>query len=202
MKYWVIAGILFLFSQSFAGKKSIELGIGLDYTPIGLLRYDQNRNANFEIVDNTAWQGRISYDLGNGFKSGLIFDYMAKTIHPGSSTTTDLTLWSVSLNGNYGYEITESGHTLLIAGMEFGYGQLSDKSIDVTKSGGAFIIAGMIGTRFLVGGKAWLDISYKLGWQQFSIAQYPSRKYRFAGSSLRASLDIPIYNFADKGVKK
>jgi hypothetical protein len=202
MRRWVIAGILFLFSHSSAADKSIELGVGLDYTPIGLLRFDYNSNADYELVDNIAWQGRLSYNFGNGFKSGLIFDYMAKKIHPGPHTTFDLTLWNIGLTGNYGTEITESGHTLLIAGMESGYGNLSDKSGEITKSGGALWAAGMVGTRFLIGGKIWLDIAYRLGWQQFSIAHYPSRKYRFAGSSLRVSLDIPIYRFRDKGEEK
>jgi hypothetical protein len=123
---------------------------------------------------------------------------MGKTIHPGPNTTTDLTIWGAGIYSNYGYEITETGHALLVAGMETGYGELRDESNRIAKTGGALRVAGMVGTRFLIGGKAWLDLVYKLGWQEFSIAHYPSRKYRFAGSSLRVSLDVPLLKFSDK----
>jgi hypothetical protein len=202
MRPGVVISVMIIACQSFAADKTVNIGVGLDYTPIALLRYDNNPYADYEIVDNIAWQGRLSYSFGNGFKSGLIFDYMSKTIHPGSSTTTDLSLWGLGAFGDYGYEITESGHTLLVAGMEVGYGELSDKSIGLTTSGGAPWAAGMVGTRFLIGGAVWLETLYRLGWQEFEITRRPSRKYRFAGSSLRVSLDVPIYPFSNKSEGK
>jgi len=192
-----LIGLLF-FSQNLQAESSINLGIGLDYTPIALLRYDNNHNADYDIVDNTAWQGRLSYGFGNGFKSGLLFDYMSKTIHPGSYTTTDLSLWGLGAYGDYGYEITESGHALLVAGMETGYGELTDKSVGISKSAGAIWIAGLVGTRFLIGGKVWLETDYRLGWQEFEIPQNPQRRYRFSGSSLRVSLEYPIFTIPDR----
>jgi hypothetical protein len=202
VKFWAIISVLIIACQSYAADKTVNIGAGFDYIPIAILRYDNSSVADFEIVDNIAWQGRLSYSFGNGFKSGLMFDYLSKSIRPGSSIKTDLRLWGLGAFGDYGYEITETGHTLLVAGMETGYGELSDKSIGVTKSSGAPWVAGLIGTRFLIGGAVWLETVYRLGWQEFEIAKRPSRKYRFGGSSLRISLDIPIYPISKKTEEK
>ena len=191
---------IFMSNTIFAAS-SVNLGLGIDYTPIARLRYVNNPGADFEIVDNIAWQGRVSYDFGNGFKSGLIFDILNKTIHPGAHTTTDLSIWGLGAFGDYGYEITESGHALLVAGIETGYGELTDKSQGISKSSGAIWIAGMAGFRFLIARKVWLETLYRLTWQEFEIATYPERKYKFSSSSLRVSLDYPIFSRKDRTEK-
>ena len=189
-----------MISESIAGK--INLGVGFDYFPVARLQYVNNRNADFDIVDNIAWQGRASYSLGNGFQGGLIFEYYGKRIHPNPSTTTELSQWNLGLVGNYGYAITETGHMLLVAGIEAGYGELTDNSNTISMISSSPWIAGLAGTRFMIASAIWFDVDYRIGIQDFNMNTQPVKKYLFTGSSLRLSLDLPIYSTERKTGKK
>lgn len=196
-----LAGLAFaclLYLSVEAPAWDVNLGLGLDYTLIGRLRYEGNPNADFDFYDNLAWQGRASYSFDNGFKSGLVFDYYAKTIRPNPSTRDDLSMWGLGVYGDYGYPITESGRTRLVGGMEIGYGELTDKSTSFSETAGSVWIAGLAGTRFMIGGKAWLELDYRLAWQEFELATTPQRRYLFSGSSLRLALEYPIFSGREK----
>jgi hypothetical protein len=173
-------------------KEGIRFGLGFDYVPIVKLEYSRSTDANLEIVDNIIWQGRLSYDFGNGFKTGVLFDYYPKTFHPGPFRTTDLTLWGIGLTGDYGYEMTESGHALLVGGAELGYAHLTDKSGASSGKTGSFWISGLAGLRFFVFRTLWLEGDYRLSFQELGPLSVIEKKYIFSGSSLRFMMEYPF----------
>lgn len=172
--------------------EGIRLGAGFDYIPIAKLEYESNLQAKTEIFDNIIWQGRASYDFGNGLKSGILFDYLAKSYSPGPFRKSDLTLWGIGLIGDYGYELTDTGHALLVGGAELGYAHLTDNSGGSSGKAGSFWIAGIAGLRFLIFRKIWLESDYRLTFQEFGPLGTLEKKYLLSGSGLRLFLEYPI----------
>ncbi len=172
--------------------EGIRLGIGFDYIPVAKLEYESNSQAKTDIFDNIIWQGKASYDFGNGLKSGILFNYLSKSFSPGPFRKSDLTLWGVGLTGDYGYEITDSGHALLVAGAELGYAHLTDKSGGSSGKAGSFWMAGIAGLRFLIFRRIWLESDYRLAFQEFGPFGTLEKKYLLSGSGLRLLLEYPI----------
>jgi hypothetical protein len=192
-KYCVLPLMLFgLFCSEAFAKGGIRLGLGFDYTPIVKLEYSRSTDGNSEIVDNIIWQGRLSYDFGNGFKAGVLVDYFPRTFHPGPFRTTDLTLWGFGLSGDYGYEMTESGHALLVGGTELGYAHLSDESGASSGKAGSYWIGGFAGLRFFMFKTLWFEGDYRISFQEFGPLGALEKKYIFSGSSLRFMLEYPF----------
>jgi hypothetical protein len=188
---FLLALVGIMYSVTFA-KEGVRFGVGFDYIPVIKLEYSHSTDENPEIVDNLIWQGHLSYDFGNGFKTGVLLDYFPKTFHPGPFRTTDLTLWGVGLTGDYGYEMTDSGHALLVGGTEFGYAHLSDKSGTSSGKAGSFWIAGFAGLRFLIFRTLWLEGDYCISFQEFGPLGVLEKKYIFTASSLRFMLEYPF----------
>ncbi len=172
--------------------EGIRLGAGFDYIPVANLKYESNSQAKTEIFDNIIWQGRASYDFGNGLKSGILFDYLSKSYSPGPFRKSDLTLWGIGLTGDYGYELTDTGHALLVVGSELGYAHLTDESGGSSGKAGSFWIAGIAGLRFLIFRKIWLESDYRLAFQEFGPLGTLEKKYLLSGSGLRLFLEYPI----------
>ena len=166
-------------------KKGIGVGLGLNYIPIARLEYKLNPEANFEIVDNIFWKPRLFYEFGNGFSAGIISEIYRKSIKPSGSTRYDLSCWSLGAYGDYGYEITESGRTLLVGGMEIKYGQFSGKVYFGSKSAGAVGITALAGIRHYFSEPLSMEFDYRIGWQEFDIVNRSEKKYVFNGSSLQ-----------------
>jgi hypothetical protein len=177
----------------------LTLGLGLDYTPIARMKYVNNSDIEFEIVDNVAWQGRLLYDFNNGLRATGIVDFYKKKIHPGAFSAIDLSQWTLGFGGDYGYEITESGATLISAGMETGYGQLTSGSNALSSTSGSMWVSGMVGVRFLVAYNFWCELDYRLVWLEYEIRDINPKKFIFSGSCLRLALDYPISGHRDEG---
>jgi hypothetical protein len=189
----VLALSILIYPKLFAAE-GMRIGLGFDYIPITKADYVRNPEANFEIYDNIVWQGRVSYDFGNGFTTGGLFEYYQKRIHPQGYLTTDLSLWDAGMQFSYGYELTESGHALLIGGIETGYARLTDKSGAVKTPAGAFTLTGLAGLRFMIAKRLWLETDYKLSLMDFGPITSREKKYLFSGSGVRLMLDYQIYS--------
>jgi hypothetical protein len=190
---FVMALSILICVEPFAAE-GVRVGVGFDYIPITKAKFVRNPESNYEIFDNILWRGQVSYDFGNGFMAGGFFDYYKKTIHPQSYLTTHLSLWDAGLSFIYGYELTDSGHTLLLGGAETGYARLTDKSGMVKTPAGAFTLTGLAGLRFMIAKRFWLETDYKLGLMDFGPITSREKKYLFSGSGLRLMLDYQIYS--------
>ena len=186
----VLALLILICPKIFA--EGIKLGLGFDYTPIAKVKYVRNPELNFEIFDNLIWQGKATYDFGNGFTAGALFDYLSKTIHPQDYLTTKLSLWGIGACAGYGYNMTESGHAQLVGGIETGYARLHDKSGGSSVSIGSPWAAGIAGLRFLIANNLWLESDYQLSWMQFGPISVREKKYDLSGSSLKLALDYQL----------
>jgi hypothetical protein len=187
---YVLALSILICPKIFA--KGIKLGLGFDYTPIAKVKYVRNPELNFEVFDNLIWQGQATYDFGNGFTGGVLFDYLSKTIHPQDYLTTDLSLWAVGACADYGYKMTESGHAQLVGGVETGYARLHDKSGGSSVSDGSLWVAGVAGLRLLIAKNLWLESDYQLSWMQFGPIGAREKKYDLSGSSLKLVLEYQL----------
>ena len=189
--------ILMILFPGASAMGDLVIGLGLEYIPMAKLQYANNPAADYEIVDNLDWQARGFYDFGNGFRAGLLFDIYRKRIHPAPFTTDDLSKWGIGLVGDYGYGITESGNTLLVGGMETGYGELTDEELSSSKTGGSIWVSGLAGVRFVLTYNIWLELDYRLSWLEFELNGSFPKKYLFSGSSLRLSLEYPFGSETD-----
>ena len=187
---YVLALSILICSGVFA--KGIKLGLGFDYAPTAKVKYVRNPELNFEIFDNLIWQGKATYDFGNGFSGGALFDYLSKSIHPQDYLTTKLSLWGIGVCADYGYNMTESGHAQLVGGIETGYARLRDKSGESSVSDGSLWATGVAGLRFLIVKNFWLETDYQLSWMQFGPISIREKKYDLSGSSLKLTLDYQL----------
>jgi hypothetical protein len=186
--------LTFLICPALFAVEGIRLGLGFDYIPISKVEYVRDPELNFQVFDNIIWQGRATYDFGNGFNAGTFFDYYSRQIHPQGYLTSNLSLWGAGFFGDYGYEMTESGHALLVTGAETGFGRLTDKAGSTKYSDGSLFIAGLVGLRFTVAPRLWLNTDYRLSFEEFGPLGPREKKYFFSGSSLRLSLEYQIYS--------
>jgi hypothetical protein len=186
-------------SLAYAG---VTLGLGLDYTPIAKVQYVENPDLDYELVDNIAWQGSAFYDFGNGLRAGAIFDIYKKKIRQSDYRYVNLSEWGIGAVGDYAYDITESGNTFLVAGMEGGYGELSDKSASPKISAGSIWVGGLAGIRFHITYDFWCEIDYRLIWREYELNAAAVKKYLFSGSSLRLALEYPISLGQRNGTEK
>lgn len=169
-------------------RQGIGIGLGLNYIPIARLEYKLNPDADFEIVDNVFWKPRLFYDFGNGFTTGIVTEIYSKSIKPAGSTKYDLSSWNLGAYGDYGYEITDSGHALLVGGMEIKYGQFTEKVYFGSRTAGAIGIAALAGFRYFFSEPLSMEFDYRIGWQEFDIVNRSEKKYAFSGSSIQLYL--------------
>ena len=193
MRHFISAAIIFSLNiAATSARAGVTLGLGLDYTPIVKLQYVNNPDLDYELVDNIAWQGQAFYDFGNGFRAGGIFDIYKRNVHEADFRSIKLSQWGVGLVGDYGYGITETGNTLLVGGMEAGYGELSDKASSPTITAGSVWVGGLAGLRFHITYNFWCELDYRLIWLEYEINSPNPKKYLFSGSSLRLALEYPL----------
>jgi hypothetical protein len=186
--------LTFLICPTLFAAEGVRIGLGFDYIPISKVEYVRNPELNFQVFDNIIWQGRAAYDFGNGFNAGAFFDYYSRQIHPQGYLTSDLALLGIGFFGDYSYEMTDSGHLLLVGGLETGYGRLTDKSGATNNSDGSLLIAGLAGLRFTVAPRLWLNTAYRLSFEKFGPLGPRQKKYLFSGSSLKLLLEYQIYS--------
>jgi len=168
------------------------VNFGFEYNPMAKLEYLNNSRSGLDIVDNIAWEPGIFYGFADGFRVGLIFDYYAKTIDRGGTQSADLKSWGIGLVGDYAYEITESGRTSLVGGMESGYGELTDENDYSIKTEGGVWIAGIGGIRHYFNRAFFMEMDFRMKWQQYEFTGVPRKSYDYSGPTIRINLGYMI----------
>lgn len=196
--YLIIMLILssYAVGRAFSG---ISAGVGMEYNPIAKLTYP-NSGAEYEIVDNVTWEPGIYYNFATGFRTGTFLDYYSKTFDPGGTIAkSKLSSWGIGLLGDYAYEMTVSGRTLLIGGMEIGYGEFTDDNENARRTGGSVWIAGIGGLRYYFTPSFSMELDYRIKWHQYDLSGEPAKSYDFSGSTVRISVGYSLYSSDRKG---
>lgn len=183
-------------SQAFEG---ISVNLGLEYDPIAKLDYVDTNQPSIEIFDNISWEAGLFYNSRTGFRTGAFFDYYGKTVERTDTRNSKLTEWGIGMLGDYGYELTESGKTFLVGGMETGYGNLRDKNEFSSKRNGALWVAGIVGIRHYFSRSFSMEMDYRIKWLQYEFNSVPRKNYNFSGSTVRFTLGYGIYSEKSEG---
>lgn len=197
----LLANVIFLCScpvvQSFSG---VSAGMAMEYNPIAKLSYPGSWGAEYEIVDNITWEPGVYYNFSTGFRAGTFFSLYNKTFESvGAEPEARLSSWGFGLLGDYGYEMTDSGRSLLIAGMEIGYGEFTYDNQDAKRSSGSVWVAGIGGLRYYFTPVLSIELDYRIKWHQYDMTGAPAKSYDFSGSTIRMSAGYGLYSSEGKG---
>lgn len=171
-----------------------SVGLGIEYNPIARLDYINESQIDLDVVDNVALEPGIYYSLSNGFRAGVIYSIYSKKVTRSDTRIADLSSWGIGLLGDYGYEMTESGMTLLVGGMEAGYGELTDKNEFSERTRGGVWIAGLGGIRHYFTQAISFEMDFRVKWLQYDFSEIPEKRYDFSGSTIRMTLSYGIYS--------
>jgi hypothetical protein len=178
----------------------VSAGMALEYNPIAKLSYPNSGDAEYEIVDNITWEPGVYYNFSTGFRAGTFFDLYKKTLDMGGTVSrSKLSSWGIGMLGDYAYEMTESGGSLLVAGMEIGYGEFKDDNEHAKRSGGSVWVAGIGGLRFYFTPSFSIELDYRIKWHQYDMTGTPAKSYDFSGSTIRISVGYGLYSSEGKG---
>ncbi len=178
----------------------VSVGMALEYNPIAKLSYPSSWGAEYEIVDNITWEPGVYYNFSTGFRAGTFFSLYNKTFESvGAEPESRLSSWGFGLLGDYGYEMTDSGRSLLIAGMEIGYGEFTYDNQDAKRSSGSVWVAGIGGLRYYFTPVFSIEFDYRIKWHQYDMTGTPAKSYDFSGSTLRISVGYGLYSSEGKG---
>ena len=171
-----------------------SIGLGIEYNPIARLDYINESQIDLDVVDNVALEPGIYYSLSNGFRAGVIYSIYSKKVTRSDTRIADLSSWGIGLLGDYGYEMTESGMTLLVGGMEAGYGELTDKNEFSERTRGGVWIAGLGGIRYYFTRALSMEMDFRMKWLRYDFTEVPLKSYDFSGSTIRITLGYGIYS--------
>jgi len=172
----------------------ISVNIGVEYDPIAKLEYVNGNQPAQDIVDNIAWEPGLFYHFPAGFRAGTFFSYYMKKIARGDTRSSDLSSWGIGVLGDYGFELTESGRTFLVGGMEAGFGRLTDKNEFSDKTNGGVWVAGFGGIRYYFTRAFSMEMDFRMKWLQYDFTDAPKKNYDFSGSTLRLTFGYGIYS--------
>jgi len=189
-----IAVFLAIGASDAAGFSGISLNFGVEYDPIAKFKYVNSSLPGQDIVDNIGWEPGVFYYFPAGFRAGTFFSYYKKEIGRNDNEKSHLSSWGIGVLGDYGYEITETGRTFLVGGMEVGYGDMTDKNQYSSNSSGAFWIDGIGGIRYFFTRTLSMEFDYRMKWLQYDFTEVPRKNYDYSGSTLRISLGYGIYS--------
>ncbi len=196
-----MANVIILYSspaiQAFSG---VSAAMAIEYNPIAKLSYPNSGGAEYEIVDNVTWEPGVYYNFATGFRAGTFFSLYNKTFDSGGTVPRyRLLSWGIGLLGDYAHELTESGRTLLISGMEIGYGEFTDDNVNSKRSSGSVWIAGIGGLRYYFTPGLSMELDYRIKWHQYDLTGTPAKSYDFSGSTIRISMSYGFYSPEGKG---
>jgi hypothetical protein len=174
--------------------QGVSVGIGMEYLPSAKIQFGNPSNYEAEFYDNLSFETGVYWNFPAGFRLGPIFNYYKKTVTTNASTPSDLSAWGLGVIGDFAFEITESGGTLIVTGFKSGYGQLSDDNEILSRSAGSIWISGLGGMRFRIASNYCIEADYLLGWSQYDLTGEPEKSFKFTGSKLSISLCYNIFN--------
>lgn len=171
----------------------ISLELGLEYNPIARLDYGNQGLPGQDVVDNISLEPGIYASFATGLRAGVFLPYYRKTLDRSDSRTAKLSAWGIGLTGDYGLEITESGRTLLVAGIEAGYSELTDKNEFNERTRGGVWVAGLGGIRHYFNRVVSFEVDFRVKWLEYDFPQIPQKSYDYSGPTLRVSLGYGIH---------
>jgi hypothetical protein len=197
----LLANVILLYSypvvRAFNG---VSAGMAMEYNPIAKLSYPNSGDAEYEIVDNITWEPGVYYNFSTGFRAGTFFNLYNKTLDIGGTVPrSKLSSWGLGMLGDYAYELTESGETLLVAGMEIGYSEFKDDNENTRRTSGSVWVAGIGGLRFYFTPSFSIELDYRIKWHQYDMSGMPAKIYDFSGSTIRLSVGYGLYSSEGKG---
>ena len=172
----------------------ISVGLGLEYDPIAQLEYGNNSQPGLDVVDNITLEPGFFISFPTGFRVGGIFTYYGKNVDRGDTRASNLTSWGIGLLGDYGLEITESGCTFLVGGIEAGYSELTDKNEFNKRTSGGVWIAGTGGIRRLLTRVLFLEVDFRMRWLEYDFPDTPQKNYDYSGPTIRIALGYGLYS--------
>ena len=198
---FILANVIILCSNpAVHAFNGVSAGIGMEYIPIAKLSYPNSGGAAYEIVDNVTWEPGVYYNFATGFRTGTFLNIYGKTYDPGGTVPKSrLSSWGIGILGDYAHELTESGGTLLIAGMEIGYGEFTDDNVNSKRSNGSMWVAGVGGLRYYFTPGLSMEFDYRIKWHQYDLTGTPAKTYDFSGSTIRISMSYGFYSPGGKG---
>ena len=124
---FVTVFIFIICTQGLFAAEGISIGLGTEYLPLSKVEYGNPVVSSYEIYDNMSVETGLYYNFDAGFRTGVIVTLFSKSINPGNSSS-DISLWGAGFLGDYEYELTESGSTRLVLGMDTGYSKFKENS--------------------------------------------------------------------------
>ena len=197
----ILASVIIFYSNpAIHAFNGVSAGIGMEYIPIAKLSYPNSGGAEYEIVDNVTWEPGVYYNFATGFRTGTFFSLYNKTFESvGAEPRSRLSSWGIGLLGDYAYEMTDSGRSLLIAGMEIGYGEFTYDNQNAKRTSGSVWIAGVGGVRYYFTPGLSMEFDYRIKWHQYDLTGTPAKTYDFSGSTIRISMSYGFYSPGGKG---
>jgi len=192
--------LVFCLSGLFAAE-GISIGLGTEYLPLSKVEFGNPVVSRYEIYDNMLIESGLFYNFEAGFRTGAIVSLFNKSIRLGTGGDSDISSWGVGILGDYEYEITESGSTRLVFGMDTGYGRFKDSNDFSKRTDDSYWAAFFGGIRYFFSARYFLEFDYRMKWQEFNLIGVPAdgtqdKTFKFSGSSLRLGLGYGF--FSDK----
>lgn len=183
---------LLIFPCGLYASKGISVGLGTEYVPLSSVEFGNPPVNRYEIYDNMSIESGLYYNFISGFRAGVIVSLFSKSINTGTSDS-DISSWGVGFLGDYQYEITESGSTRLVFGMDNGYSRFKENSY-TDRSDDSYWAALFGGVRYFFSNRYFFEFDYRMKWQEFNLEGVPAKTFNFSGSSLRLALGYGFFS--------
>lgn len=177
--------------------RGFSIGLGTEYIPISSVEFGNPVVNRYEIYDNMSIESGLYYNYDSGFRTGVIVSLFSKSINVGNSDS-DISSWGAGFLGDYEYEITESGSTRLVFGMDTGYSRFKEKSY-TNRDDESYWAAFFGGVRYFFSNRYFFEFDYRMKWQEFDLLGVPAngipdKTFKFSGSSLRLALGYGFFS--------
>jgi|GEM_PF-3170342 len=194
---FVTAFVLMFYLRGLFAAEGISIGLGTEYLPLSKVEFGNPVVSSFEIYDNMSVETGLYYSFDAGFRAGVIISLFSKNINTGTSNS-DISTWGVGFLGDYEYEITESGSTRLVLGMDSGYSKFKENSY-TDRSDDSYWAAFFGGVRYFFSTRYFFEFDYRMKWQEFNLVGVPAngspdKAFKFSGSSLRLALGYGFFS--------
>ncbi len=188
---------LFSYSNCKANN-GFSIDASFDYYPVAKLSYINSNIGSYEYYDNMTYGLGVNYHFASGFGIGASYDIYRKELSDYGNSHSRLSINGVTFSGDYGYEITESGNLLLMAGIEMGLDRFTDQNDVWNRSKNAFNIGGLGGLRYFIKNKVYADFDVVYRWNEYSIKSNPKMKYQYSGTVLKLSIGWLLFSRESK----
>jgi len=189
---FVVLIMLTLTALETCAARGFSIGLGTEYMPLSSVEFGNPVVNRYEIYDNMSIESGAFYNFNSGFRIGTIVSLFSKSINTGTSTS-DISSWGVGVLGDYQYEITESGSTMLVLGIDSGYSRFKENSY-TDRSDASYWASLFGGVRYFFSARYFFEFDYRMKWQEFELVGTPLKTFKFSGSSLRLALGYGFFS--------